>query len=137
MTKQAESTNTEPGPSVASIAPPTEGPSTREPWRVMPASATALSRCSFGTTFAIRACSDGVPKARAVPPSAANASTCHGSTKPGIVIAARPNAEMMLTASAAIAMRRRSARSASAPPIGPASSSGIMPANVTAPTHRA
>ena len=107
----------------------------REPWRVMPDSATALSRCSAGTTLGMIACSAGVPKARPSPPTTAKASTCHGSTTPAKVIAASDSAAATPSASEAIAISRRSARSAIAPPIGPASVIWIMPANVTAPTH--
>ena len=67
----------------------------------------------------------------------AKTSTCHASTSPANVIAASAMAAKIPTASALIAIIRRSARSASAPPIGPRMVIWIMPANVTAPTHAA
>ena len=133
--KAPESTNTAPAPIVVRSAPPINGPAMREPCRVIPESATALSRCSLGTTLGMIACSAGVPNARPRPPMTANTSTCQASTSPANVMAASATAAKMPTASATMAIMRRSARSASAPPMGPKMVIWIMPANVTAPTH--
>ena len=54
---------------------------------------------------------------------------------PAKVMAASPPAMAMPTASAEMAIKRRSMRSARAPPIGPARASWTMPAKVTAPTQ--
>ncbi len=97
----------------------------------------AFNRSFFPTISTMNAWRAGMSKALAAPNSSASTMTCHTSTSPVSVRPARMSANAIIEVWARTTTRWRLYRSATAPPKGARTNTGIWLANPTTPSNSA
>ena len=126
-----------PSPTAATRTPATAGPSMRAAFTIDELSAIALGRSSRVTISMTNDCRVGMSNAFTTPRPAAIAMTAGTVTRWATVRLPSSSASTIAEVCVASSTRRRSTRSAAAPPSGLSSSTGSCPENPTRPSSSA
>ena len=128
-----------PTPTLAMSTPPSAGPRMRDELMTTPFRPTALARSSGPTISYTKLCWDGMPRASAVPVSAASSQIIHTVTTSVTVSTPSTSASTAATDCVARSSLRLSTRSASAPDHAPSTRMGpncrptVMPRSTLLP----